>query len=183
MDLLIELDPILNPLKSTMSPFRLTTQDPRGLDYLNYANVSIRICDGSCTGVGDCDDLAILMASLVESIGRTTRIILAFNNSTGGDAYAEVYLGNLRSQPRQINDTIDWFKHKYSTNNILTYNDMETGDVWLNLDWGLDEKGNAHPEGLFARQTKKLLSLLEACLRKLPSRYHPQARTIKHHKL
>ena len=90
--------------------------DPRGSEYFNYANESIRIGDKSgCTGAGDCDDFAILMASLVESIGGTTRIILAFNNSTGGHAYAEVYLGNLNDQDDQVNDIIDWLKKEYST--------------------------------------------------------------------
>ncbi len=56
--------------------------DPRGSDYFNYANESVSIGDRSdCTGAGDCDDFAILMASLVESIGGTTRIILAITTA------------------------------------------------------------------------------------------------------
>ncbi len=132
--------------------------DPRGLDYLNYANESVRIGDKTdCTGDGDCDDFAVLIASLMESIGMTTRIILANNNSTSEHIYAEVYLGNLNSQGSQVNDALDWLKQKYSTNNIFTYNDTDTGDVWLNLDWGQDEKGNEHPGGAFRQADGKMV--------------------------
>ena len=155
-------------LKQGIPPIKgwIYARDPRGLDYFNYANESIRIGERSCTGVGDCDDFATLMASLVESIGGTTRIILAINNSTGGHAYAEVYLGNLRSQPSQINDTIEWLKQKYSTDTLFTYNDTKTGDVWLNLDWGLDEKGNAHPGGPFFKADKKLVVIVRGTFKK-----------------
>jgi tetratricopeptide (TPR) repeat protein len=132
--------------------------DPRGTEYFNYANESVRQGGRSnCTGAGDCDDFAVLMASLVESIGGTSRIVLAYNNSTGGHAYAEVYLGNLRSQSCQVNDIIDWLKKEYNTANIFTYNDTNSGDVWLNLDWGPDENGSAHPGGPFFQAPLKLV--------------------------
>jgi hypothetical protein len=71
--------------------------DPRCKDYFQYANETLQHGKKSkptCAGAGDCDDFAILMASMVESIGGTTRIILAYG-PLGGHAYAEVYLGDI----------------------------------------------------------------------------------------
>jgi transglutaminase-like putative cysteine protease len=128
-------------------------RDPRGLDYFNYANASLKAGDrANCVGGGDCDDFAILMAALVESVGGTTRIILARNNTTGGHAYTEVYLGNLDASNSQVEDIISWLKEKFDTDKIYTHIDTDTKDVWLNLDWGADEKGNAHPGGPFYQE-------------------------------
>ena len=125
-------------------------RDPRGIDYFNYANASLKLGDrANYVGGGDCDDFAILMAALVESIGGTTRIILARNNSTGGHAYTEVYLGQLGTKNSQVEEIINWLKQKFNTDKIYTHIDTDTKDVWLNMDWGPDEKGNAHPGGPF----------------------------------
>jgi len=123
-------------------------RDPRGSDFFMYANQSLKIGGkANCSGVGDCDDFAILMSALVESIGGTTRIIFARNNTTGGHAYAEVYLGDLSDQNSQVNEIINWLKQKFNMDKIYTHIDTDTRDVWLNLDWGADEKGIAHPGG------------------------------------
>ena len=133
-------------------------RDPRGIDYFMYANQSLRIGErAGCLGTGDCDDFAILMSALVESIGGTTRLILARNNSTGGHAYTEVYLGQLDAQNSQVEDIISWLKEKFDTDKIYTHIDTDTKDVWLNLDWGTDEKGNAHPGGPFYRGDKHIV--------------------------
>lgn len=133
-------------------------RDPRGLDYFNYANASLKAGDrANCVGGGDCDDFAILMAALVESVGGTTRIILARNDITGGHAYTEVYLGNLNVQNNQVEDIIIWLTYKFDTNKIYTHIDTDTKDVWLNLDWGPDEKGNTHPGGPFYQGDKHIV--------------------------
>ena len=72
---------------------------------------------------------------------------MAHNNSTGGHAYAEVYLGQLDSPNSQVNDIINWLKHNFATGKIYTHVDIPTKDVWLNLDWGVDEKGNSYVGG------------------------------------
>ncbi|MDD1742629.1 MAG: hypothetical protein LUQ47_04770, partial [Methanotrichaceae archaeon] len=116
--------------------------DPRGLDYFNYASESLSAGGASgSAGAGDCDDFAILMSSLVESIGGTTRIILAHNNSTGSHAYAEVYLGQLNAQNSQVANIIKWLENKYNTDKIFTHVDTDSKDVWLNLDWSADHPG------------------------------------------
>ena len=132
--------------------------DPRGLDYFNYANMSLKVGDrAGCVGGGDCDDFAILMSALVESVGGTTRIVLARNSTTGGHAYTEVYLGQINAAGSQVETIIDWLKGKFNTDKIYTHIDTDTKDVWLNLDWGADEKGNAHPGGPFFRGDKHIV--------------------------
>lgn len=87
------------------------------------------------------------MAALVESVGGTTRIILARNNTIGGHAYAEVYLGKINYTNNQVEAIINWLKNTFVTDKIYTHIDTDTRDVWLNLDWGRDELGNSHPGG------------------------------------
>jgi hypothetical protein len=87
------------------------------------------------------------MAALIESIGGTTRIILARNNTTGGHAYTEVYLGQLDSDNNHIDDIVNWLKDLYETDKIFAHIETDTKEVWLNLDWGRDVDGNAHPGG------------------------------------
>ena len=128
-------------------------RDPRGIDSWNYANESLRKGEkGNCVGVGDCDDFAILMASFIESIGGTTRIILA-NNSVGGHAYTEVYLGRL-DDPSQIDAIVEWLIQESGAGKVYCHIDTDTKEAWLNLDWGLDEKGNAYPGGPFFQGDK-----------------------------
>jgi Leucine-rich repeat (LRR) protein len=129
--------------------------DPRGIDDFMFANQTLKNGErANCVGGGDCDDFAILMAALVESIGGTTRIILARNNTIGGHAYTEVYLGNLDAQNSQVENIIIWLKEKFDTDKIFTHIDTDTKDVWLNLDWGPDEKGNTRPGGPFYQGDK-----------------------------
>lgn len=115
-------------LKNGESPTRgwSYARDPRGIEYFMYANESLRVGERSdCVGVGDCDDFAILMSALVESIGGTTRIILAHNNSTGGHAFTEVYLGKGDTQNSQVEKIIDWMKQKFNVDKIYaTMNTM-----------------------------------------------------------
>ena len=56
--------------------------DPRGNDVWEPANVTLRI------GAGDCEDQAILLSSMIEAVGGTTRIYL-----TDSHAFAAVYMG------------------------------------------------------------------------------------------
>jgi transglutaminase-like putative cysteine protease len=96
--------------------------DTRGIDNFRYANETLEIGKyAGCVGAGDCDDFAILMSALIESIGGTTRIILARNSSIGGHAYTEVYLGNLDAQNNQVEVIIDWLKQKFNTGEIYTH--------------------------------------------------------------
>jgi len=95
-------------------------------------------------GMGDCDDFAILMASLIQSIGGFSRVIFAYDyDNQKGHAYTELYLGNGTSE---VNETINWLKREYQIKYLPGIN--RTGDeIWLNLDWGNDNTKAAYPGG------------------------------------
>ncbi len=57
--------------------------DPRGHDFWAPANTTLNV------GAGDCDDKAILLSSMLEAVGGTTRIYL-----TDTHAFAAVYIGS-----------------------------------------------------------------------------------------
>lgn len=63
--------------------------DPRGNDIWEPANVTLRI------GAGDCEDQAILLSSMLEAVGGTTRVYLTDNH-----AFAAVYLATEPIQPK-----------------------------------------------------------------------------------
>ena len=146
-------------------------RDPRGIDSWNYASHSMKIgkeVNPPCVGIGDCDDFAILMATFVESIGGATRIILANNNSIGGHAYCEVYIGQLNIANKQIENIISWLKNECFTDKIYGHIDTDTKEVWLNLDWGGDERGNAHPGGPLFKGDKNYVIRVKDKYKQIP---------------
>jgi hypothetical protein len=145
--------------------------DPRGIDYFNFASYSLTAgTEAGCVGAGDCDDFAILMAALVESIGGATRIILADNISVGGHAYSEVYLGKLNASDNHVEDIINWIKWKYDADKVFAHIDTNTSEVWLNLDWGRDDRGNAHPGGPFFIGDKHTVLCVRKAYGKIPQK-------------
>jgi transglutaminase-like putative cysteine protease len=56
--------------------------DPRGDDVWEPANVTLRV------GAGDCEDQAILLSSMIEAIGGTTRVYVTDNH-----AFTGIYIG------------------------------------------------------------------------------------------
>jgi hypothetical protein len=110
-------------------------------------------------GMGNCDDFAILMASLIASLGGSTRITFAANaSSIEGHAYCEVFLG--QDNDSQVNDLINWTKAEYSLTEIPGLN--KTGnEVWMNLDWWAANLGGPYFEGdrrMVVWQSDKLIS-------------------------
>ena len=145
--------------------------DPRGVNNFFYANETLKIGEiKNCAGAGDCGDFAILMSALVESIGGTTRIILASNNTTGGHAYAEVYLGQLNDPNNQVDAIINWLKQDFETDKIFVNINTSTKDVWLNLDWWPDQAGNPHPGGPFFIGNKNIVLHVRENYKKVPLR-------------
>lgn len=123
--------------------------DPYGKEYFRYANESLKLGnDTGCSGVGDCDDFAILMSSFVQAIGGTSRIILAGNNSST-HAYSEVYLGRIGAKDGYVEKTIQWLAEYYDANDIYVHINNRTKEVWLNLDWQPDSEHLARPGGPF----------------------------------
>jgi transglutaminase-like putative cysteine protease len=100
----------------------LYINDPRGIDWA-YANESIQIGKKvGHTAAGDCDDFAIVMSALVESIGGTSRIVLGINPNES-HAFAEVYLGRDNGQDSRVESIVNWLMFYYGTNKIYTHVD------------------------------------------------------------
>lgn len=82
---------------------------------------------------GDCDDFAVLICSLLISIGGETRINYA-NNKESGHAFTEVNIGKT-----DLGKIENYISKKYNINfdqNIkLNYRLDKEGNRWLNLDW------------------------------------------------
>ena len=92
--------------------------DPRGRDYWAPPNETLNIC------AGDCDDYSILLSSLIESIGGTTRIYL-----TDTHAFMAVYIGNDSKNIEKIVEAIS----KYYGPVPVHYTTDKYGS-WLMLD-------------------------------------------------
>jgi hypothetical protein len=113
--------------------------DPRGLEYFSPASTTIDL------GLkGDCDDFAILIASLVEAMGGTTRVILAQGANGGGHAYTEVYVTNNKKDFDSIAQSICKRYHCKSVAYHIEYDKDKNPRYWLNLDWQ-----SKHPGGKF----------------------------------
>lgn len=98
------------------------------------------------SGVGDCDDFAIVMASLMGAIGGTSRIVVV--QGENGDpvhAYSEVYLGILDEPDDDIYFLADLVRMKYNVDRVYTHIDPSTKAVWLNLDTPMNLGENAYP--------------------------------------
>ncbi|HNY35477.1 MAG TPA: PKD domain-containing protein, partial [Methanothrix soehngenii] len=135
------------------------SRDPHGSELLQYSNQSLDYGGGKYSGQGDCDDFAILLASLIESIGGTSRIILAYG-LTGGHAYTEVYLGKAGGPDSDVVRMLIWLRKNYNATEINTHTNLETGDVWLNLDWWKNPNTGKdlakHPGGPFFEAAKQV---------------------------
>lgn len=113
--------------------------DPRGFEYFSPASNTITI------GLkGDCDDFAILIASLVESTSGSARVILAQGTDGGGHAYAEVYVTDNEQDFAAI---AQYITKRYNCRTVayhVEYDDDGKPSYWLNLDWQ-----SGHPGGEF----------------------------------
>ncbi|VVB72467.1 PKD domain protein [uncultured archaeon] len=130
--------------------------DWRGSEIFQYSNYTLEMGKtvGSL-GKGDCDDFAILMASLIDAIGGTPRVILAYGPE-GGHAYAEVYLGKKGSQDKDLSRILEWLRSEYQVKDIYCHTDPKSGDIWLNLDWWKDSNGATHPGGPFFQASAQI---------------------------
>lgn len=98
--------------------------DPKNREYIAKATESLEHFSG------DCDDHAILMASLIRAIGGTPRII-----HTQAHMYPEMLIGdesNIENIIYLIQEVL--FKNESKGKQIFYHID-ERGKVWLNLDY------------------------------------------------
>lgn len=129
-------------------------RDPKGIEVFQYSNESLKKGEGRYSGQGDCDDFAILLAALIEYVGGTPRIIFAYE-PTGGHAYTEVLLGRYSGEDSNVGCMLKWLMTKYKVKEINTHKDLNTGELWLNLDWWKEPGGAKHPGGPFFSATKQ----------------------------
>lgn len=101
--------------------------DPATQEYLSTASNSIRV-----QFKGDCDDYAVLMASLVMAVGGHSRVCLAYGPE-GGHAFCEVMVGlDTRDNRQRILQEI---RSLYPSARAFNCQSDDLGRLWLNLDW------------------------------------------------
>ena len=142
--------------------------DWKGLDQFQYSNYSLKMGqDIGGLGKGDCDDFAILLGALVESVGASSRIVFAYGPG-GGHAYTEVYLGKAQGPDSNADRMMRWLRYAYKAEEINVHTDLATGDVWLNLDWWKEQGGAKHPGGPFFKAAKHVQIYPDKCEQKEP---------------
>lgn len=102
--------------------------DPKGSDYYSPASRTIEI------GLkGDCDDFAITVGSLVQSIGGSSRIVTAYNEQ-GGHAYPEVMICTNKAC---MDNVAKYIGKRYNAKSIAYHTRTKDGvtQYWMNLDW------------------------------------------------
>ena len=80
---------------------------------------------------GDCDDFAVLVASLMMAVGGNARIV-----TVPGHAYAELDITDLGTE----NEILQKVKRHSKEYVSRIYTTAEHGRVWLNMDWGEGKK-------------------------------------------
>lgn len=96
--------------------------DPLSSEYFAKASETLK------NGLnGDCDDFAILLCSMIISIGGEARISFAYNDNDG-HAFTEVNIGTTDRKAVE-----NYLKARYGYNELWHKNDGD--NWWLNLDW------------------------------------------------
>lgn len=116
--------------------------DPEGRDY--FATATETIENGY---VGDCDDFAIALASMVSAIGGKARVVI-MDGPRGGHAYAEAC---VQGEPGKVASAL--MKHyrnrwkRYVTGKVprtIAFRTSDACPIWLNLDWNSSVPGGAY---------------------------------------
>lgn len=107
--------------------------DPRGQEIIEYASNTL------FNGLnGDCDDFAVLVCSMVLSIGGEARISYAYNRNDG-HAFTEVNIGKTGVEDYLIKR----YKDEFQNEGVWTRTDQQ-GNKWLNLDWFAKHPGGKY---------------------------------------
>jgi hypothetical protein len=97
--------------------------DPITNDYYSKASETIK------NGLnGDCDDFAILLCSMILSVGGEARINFAYDTSSG-HAFTEVNIGRTNQS-----EVAKYLSARYHNAQMWHRKDNQ-GNVWLNMDW------------------------------------------------
>lgn len=98
--------------------------DPKNREYIAPATESLQHFSG------DCEDHAILMASLIRSVGGTPRLI-----HTKAHIYPEMLIGTKADLENAVYLIKEVLFVKESKGKEIHYHIDERGNVWLNLDY------------------------------------------------
>jgi hypothetical protein len=120
------------------------SRDPFGMEHFEKAGVSVY------TMTGDCDDYAILMVSMIKSLGGEGRVVCV-----SGHAYPEVYLGRDLSETDigEYRDKLnEYYENKGSKIRVkhLNYHSDKDGTYWMNMDYQ-----ERYPGGRFVEYSRK----------------------------
>lgn len=91
---------------------------------------------------GDCDDFAILMASMLLSVGGDVRVNGAYTENSG-HAFTELNLGKTID----MKVFADYIRARYGFSGSVWYRKDTEGNSWLNLDWQAKHPGGDYYEG------------------------------------
>lgn len=123
------------------APWRYVN-DPEGREY--FATASETIANGY---VGDCDDFATTLASMVTAVGGKARVVL-MDGPDGGHAYAEAC---VQGEPSKVAATlIKHYKNRFRRYIVgarpteIAYRTSEGCPMWLNLDWSSNVPGGPY---------------------------------------
>jgi hypothetical protein len=84
---------------------------------------------------GNCLDFSILNAAAIESLGGTSRVVIAYNPEEGGHAYPELYIGDSMEDLQTVGTYI---VSRYNATNLYWHTTRSPAGItqyWLNLDW------------------------------------------------
>jgi hypothetical protein len=116
--------------------------DPEGREY--FATASETIQNGY---VGDCDDFAITLASMVTAVGGKARVIL-MDGPDGGHAYTEACVqGEVTKVAAAL---VKQYKNRFRRYVVgahptaIAYRTSADCPIWLNLDWNSNVPGGAY---------------------------------------
>jgi len=116
--------------------------DPEGREY--FATASETIDNGY---VGDCDDFAITLASMITAVGGKARIVL-MDGPKGGHAYAEAC---VQGDPTKVAAAlIKHYKARFRRYIVgtrpteIAYRSSAECPMWLNLDWNSNVPGGPY---------------------------------------
>lgn len=90
---------------------------------------------------GDCDDFAILMASLMLAVGGDARVNVAYM-SDSGHAYTELNVGKT-----DMTVFANYIRARYGFSGNIWYRTDSNGNNWLNLDWQARHPGGEYYGG------------------------------------
>lgn len=104
------------------------TSDPRARNYVSPPEETLK------TGAGDCDCQAVLVASLFEAVGATTRLALCQSYDNEYHMLAEVKLADSWSETSAVNTHLDRYYTSIGQSVDGFYYESDSNGIWYPAD-------------------------------------------------